>query len=969
MRNSQLQRAIRLALDAGALAGDVKSAAPMAALLALGAVSLPALAQDDKVAAGSEKLETIVVTGSRIRRVDLETSSPVVTIDKAAIEKSGKLTVGDLVQEMPAISGAATNTRVNNGGGQGAATVSLRGLNSQRTLVLVNGHRLAAGSFDGTGPASDINAIPASLVERIEVLKDGASAVYGSDAIGGVVNFILRENYQGAEFAADYGVSDRDDGARRGVNFTFGHTSDRGSIMGGINYNKYDPVSAADRDFSKDATYLYSGSVSKRGSSRNPSGFIALPANLQAQFGCTSVSKTPGTNGTSLSNYRCYSGARDSFNYQKQNLILTPQERTSAFMVGNYKLTDGIEAYINVFNNKSTSQYALAPLPFDAQSDGIGVSKDNYYNPFGVDFGTDGAAINGGALRNRFTGLGQRVGNYTTSTFQGIFGLKGSIGDTSWTWDASYNYGHVGQQNITAGYVFYEGLRTALGPSFLDTDGVVKCGTPGNPVAGCTPLNIFDANSATSAAQLAPYSANPYTNALYILRQGEINLSGELFELPAGTVSLATGVSHRKEYSKFDVDYIAITRGAGGTCFISQEACATPLQGGFTVKEFYGELFIPVLKDAPFAQSLNLIVGSRYSDYNNSAGNNTSNKLAVEWRPLEDVLVRGTVSEVFRAPNISDLYAGAAGGAPSFADPCLRYQGGHPHACQNVPIGYVGTGLGQVTAVASGAVAAGVDLLPEQGKSFDFGVVYDPRWIEGLSVNLDVWRIYLNNTITPLQAQNVANICYNDDNSPFCGLIHRTPTGDVQFIQTPTVNLGRLDTKGVDLGFKYRLPETALGNFALSFESTYITQFDNDVAPGQGLQPIHVAGTYNRAYGNYARWRALAGVTWNLGNWDAGWRIHYVGPLSVGNADVRQGTSADGGFRGVEVHYGSQTEHSLTAGYNFDRINTRLDIGVDNLFDKQPPLFYQNNVINSNTDVNTYDTVGRFFWGRVTVKF
>ena len=962
MRNSQLQRAIRLALDAGALAGDVKSAAPMAALLALGAVSLPALAQDDKAAQGSEKLETIVVTGSRIRRVDLETSSPVVTIDKAAIEKSGKLTVGDLVQEMPAISGAATNTRVNNGGGQGAATVSLRGLNAQRTLILINGKRMAAGSFDGTGPATDINSIPASLIERVEVLKDGASAVYGSDAIGGVINFILRENYQGAELATDYGVSDRDDGERRGVNFTFGHTSDRGSIMGGINYNKYELASSGNRDFSKDATYLYSGVVSKRGSGRNPNGRVNLPANLQAQFGCRQVTKSSG-NGSSLSNYRCYSGATDSFNYQRQNLISTPQERASAFIVGNYKLTDGVEVYLNVFHNKTTSRFALAPLPFDASTDGVVISKDNYYNPFGIDFDVNTN------YQTRFTGLGQRVGNYTTATSQGLYGFKGNFGDSSWTWDTSFNYSHVGATRSSQGYVFYQGLVGALGPSFRDVDGVVKCGSAGAVIAGCTPLNIFNVNSPEGAAQLAPYVTTPYYNALYILRQGELNLSGELFELPAGAVSLATGASYRKEYSSAGVDFIAVTRGLGGTCFISQEACATPLAGGFTVKELYAELFVPILKDAPFAQSLNFIVGSRYSDYNTSAGNNTSNKFAIEWRPLEDVLVRGTVSEVFRAPNISELYAGTAGSAPIFRDPCIGYTGGHAHACQNVPIGYVGTGLAQTTGVGSGGIAAGIDLSPEKGKSFDFGVVYDPRWIEGLSVNVDVWRIYLNNLITGLAAQTVANVCYAVDDNPFCSYIHRNAGGDVNYVQVPTVNLGRLDTKGVDFGLKYRLPETAIGNFSVTFDSTYIGQFDNNTVPGSPLPTTHVAGKYNVAYGNYARWRALAGVNWNLGSWDANWRIHYVGPLSIGNEDVRQGTSADGGFPGVELRFGAQVEHSLALGYNFDKINTRIDVGVDNVFDKQPPLFYQNNVLNSNTDVNTYDTLGRYYWARVSVKF
>jgi outer membrane receptor protein involved in Fe transport len=348
-------------------------------------------------------LETIVVTGSRIRRVDLETASPVVTIDKIAIEKSGKLTVGDLLQEMPAISGAATNPRVNNGGGSGASTVSLRGLGSNRTLVLVNGRRFVTNGF-----ASDVNSIPANLIERIEVLKDGASAVYGSDAIGGVVNFILRENYQGAEFTLDYGVSDRDDGARKGASFTFGHSSDRGSLMAGVNYNQFDSVSSGDRDFSKLATYFSSGAVGQvAGSSRNPNGFISLPANLAAQLGCaTATLKQPVTGKTSVSDYRCYTGA-DAFNYQAVNLVLTPQERTNLFVIGNYKLSDSVSAYLEAFHTKTVSNFAIAPLPFDARTDAVVISKDNYYNPFGTDFGSDGTNTYR-IFRSRFTTLGQR---------------------------------------------------------------------------------------------------------------------------------------------------------------------------------------------------------------------------------------------------------------------------------------------------------------------------------------------------------------------------------------------------------------------------------------------------------------------------------------------------------------------------------------------------------------------------------
>src|SRR6476620_2749275 len=228
-------------------------------------------------------LDRLEVTGSRIRRVDAENASPVITLDRAAIEKTGKLTIGDLVQELPAIAGAATNPTVNNGGGTGASTVDLRGLGSQRTLVLINGRRvLRRGGADG---GADVNAIPAPAVERIEVLTVGASSVYGSDAIGGVVNFIMRKDFEGLEASVDYGISDRNDGERQGGSFTFGQVGEKGNIIAGVNYNKFDSISSGDRDFAKDATYLYGGYITKLGSSRNPRGRISLDANLAAQYG------------------------------------------------------------------------------------------------------------------------------------------------------------------------------------------------------------------------------------------------------------------------------------------------------------------------------------------------------------------------------------------------------------------------------------------------------------------------------------------------------------------------------------------------------------------------------------------------------------------------------------------------------------------------------------------------------------
>ena len=953
---TKLSSAVRLALSLGA----VIAAGSSASVFAQDASPTGQAAAASK----TKTLDTVVVTGSNIRRVDLETSNPVLVLDRAAIQASGKQTLGDLIQEIPAVAGAATNPRVNNGGGAGSSTVSLRGLGSQRTLILVNGKRVVN---------NDVNAIPASMVERIEVLKDGASATYGSDAIGGVVNFILRSDYQGAQISANVGTSDRADGDSSGYSATFGTSSDKGNIVAGIDYNKFDQISSANRDFSKHAFYLSSGVVSNQGSSRNPGGRLYFPAAVRAEKGCKSGTLSGPVSGiTTDANYRCYHSS-DSYDYASQNLIQTPQERTNVFALANYNFSDNVQGYFDAFYNKTASNFAIAPLPFDAQVDGVTISGQSYYNPYqGTEFSKAGKEF-----RTRFTSLGQREGHYSTTTGQVVAGLKGSFGsDSSWQWNADIDYGHVSSPHSSQGYLNYADLRQALGPSFLDpATNTVTCGVPGTPIAGCTPVNIFNVKDPGTIAQLKKYSAQPFYTSLYISKRAEASANGNLFALPAGEVSLAVGVDYDKEYQNNGVDYIA-TAGAspGGTCQVSQEACSAPTLGGFNYKEAYFELFVPVLADLPLIKSLNVTVGARYSDYS-SVGSTTNAKFAVEWRPFNDLMLRGTVAGLFRAPSVSDLYAGQSGNAPQYNDPCNGYTGGHAAACANVPTdGSFGQADSQTTGVVSGSVLAGVKLKPEYGKSFDFGAVYDPSWLPGFSASVDLYRVTLNDNIGTLSVQTALNSCYGSGASPFCQYIHRTNSGDVSYINQPTLNLGTLNTKGVDASFKYKIPHFDVfgqnyGDLSTSLDSTYLIRFDNDTAPGNAGDVVeHLAGHYNNGYGNYARFRGLGSLTWNNGPWSANWRTQYIGAVTVGSPDVTQGSQIDAAIPGSTKRFGPQIYHNVSLGYNIAAYKTRVDFGVNNLFDLQPPNFYQNG-LNANTDVNTYDTIGRYFWGRVTVTF
>ncbi len=420
------------------------------------------------------------------------------------------------------------------------------------------------------------------------------------------------------------------------------------------------------------------------------------------------------------------------------------------------------------------------------------------------------------------------------------------------------------------------------------------------------------------------------------------------------------------------MDEAVLINPADLTCSGPQSVCGAPTQGGFNVKEAYAELLIPILKDQPFAHSLNLDLGDRYSSYN-LFGSTNNWKVALEYKPIEDLLIRGTVSKVFRAPTVTNLFAGPSSDSPTAVDPL------NPNCAAS--------GTCQVSGIVTGSQYANQNfgtntkLSPENGKSYDYGFVYDPSWLSGLSVNADYYRIVLDNLIVAGTgtAQTILDKCYQGGTTPVgptCSLIKRTSQGLIQFIYEAPFNSGTLETKGVDFGASYRLPETSFGNFRLGAQATYIQAYNIT----QGGLTLGYAGHYDKAFGNFARWRALAAnLDWNLGAFSANYQARYIGDINVGfktpnfggsSAAVDGATDAGGdAYIGSPFHYGSMLYHNVSFGYNIEPLNTLVQVGVDNVANKQPPLFYLNNVINANTDTSTYDTIGRFFWGKITVKF
>ncbi|WP_426701019.1 TonB-dependent receptor domain-containing protein [Rhodanobacter sp. Col0626] len=909
----------------------------------------------------AKTLQSVVVTGSLIRRVDVETASPVVTLDRATISNSGKPVLGDVLQQMPSISGNATNPQNNsNGGGvasplleggDGASRVSLRGLGINRTLVLVNGQRMAN---------PDLNLIPPEMIERVDVLAEGASTVYGSDAIGGVVNFILRKDFQGAQVSLNDGISSHGDAQRHGFNLTAGATGDRFSIAGGLDYNKYDAVLGRRRSFSKQQLYLSSGSVVAAGSSSIPTGRIQLPAAIAGQYGCDI--NTSGTadvtlaqgNGSAQGDYRCRLGS-DTYNYAALNYIQTAQKRTNGFVLGSFDFTDSLTGFVDAFYNHTVSSGQDAPSPVGT-GDGLIISADNPINPFGVTFSQSpiaGDPNSGYSFQTRLTGAGTRVHSYKTDTGQINAGLRGNFGqDSSWIWDASVNYSHTQREQRDTNEVDIPALQASVDNG----------------------ANIFNQADPSVGEQLRGGVKSPLYVFTQATKQAQIDASGELGDLPGGPMQLSVGALYRKQTMNYTVSSFAVLDPVTTTCGILQEACGSPARGDLNVKEVYAETLIPLLSELPWVHALNLDIGIRSSNYS-TTGTTTNGKIALEWRPSTDLLLRGTISQVFRSPNLDELYDGRTLVQPNLNDPCVGRTAAelaqHAAACQSVPVNWGGNSPAQVNTFYSGAATVGATLKPEKGKSIDLGLVYDPDWLPGLSTSVDFWHIYLSDTLTAIQADTVVNACFNDNANPYCSFIQRQGTnsrtpGQVFLINTPVVNLGNLNTTGIDYTLRYKVPHFNLGssdpgNFRAGLSTSYTSSYKINATPGEpGAKAVNYAGTYTPQFGNISRWRGTVTLNWEKGNWNAQWQSRYINKLTALNADAV--------FAGVNIPMASVTYHSIQLGYAVPSIHTRFDIGVDNLSNKLPPLIYQNGA-NYNVDTATYDVLGRYYWARATVKF
>ncbi|MCV2360683.1 TonB-dependent receptor [Paucibacter sp. TC2R-5] len=940
------------------------SAIGAAVFIVIGTMAAAAQAQT----AEAQQLERIEITGSRIKRIDAETSQPVFSLNREALQATGLTSVGEMIQQI-STNGSALNSSFNNGG-NGESQVSLRNLGSGRTLVLVNGKRWVGGT--GLGGAVDLNTIPTAAVERIDVLKDGASATYGSDAIAGVVNVILRKSFEGMEFNGYTGQYGKGDGKRQSVDLTIGGNSGKVRSVLGMAYVKEDALGAGDRDIS--AVPVVNTGVTF-GSSTIPGGRFGLcKGTFSSVTGlCTGGESRPGgaagqftyDPGKVGNDWRAYS-AKDNYNFAPDNYLVTPQERASVFGRVQYDISDKITAsMMAVFNNRKSEQL-LAAMPIvlgtgpgaGSIPKTIAISKDSMYNPFGLDVSR---------VQRRAVETGGRSYKQDVNTSGFNAGLEGSFTmlERDFSWDAGATYGRNSQQDTTKGLFNLLAMRSALGPSMLDGKGVPTCVSKAGDIAtrvpDCVPMNLLGGVGSITPGMLGYTSFEAHDLRGSTMSQVYANMSGDLVKLPAGMASIALGVERRSESGYDRPDALIASGNTTGNA-------RTATDGSYNVKEAFGELSIPLLKGLPFAKMIDLSVATRYSDYSNF-GSTTNSKAGLRWQVVDSFMVRGNWGQGFRAPSISELYQGVSDSFPTLGDPCSTTNGGgyakltaeqkgRCHA-QGVPVGGYDQGNSQIRI----SVGGNTNLKPESSTTKTLGVVFAPGFLTGFDVSLDWWKIDIKDGIETIGASTILDRCIKEGQAAFCSAFTRNPGGAINTLLSAGLNYATTKVEGYDMTINYRLPKTSFGTFGLVLDSTYMKDFTDSSGENR------VGKYFNRD--NYWRLRSNLNANWSYGDFGATWGARYFGAQTedcsrltgVGLDNLCSSPSTD--TTDATNRIGAVVYHDVSASYRAPWKGT-ITLGVNNLFDKNPPISYS--TANNSFDPQ-YMIPGRFLYVRYGQKF
>lgn len=934
--------------------------------------------QNNAVALGQ-----ISVVGTRIRSTAVAQPRPIEIMNAKQIEATGLTNVGQVLQQITS-SGTATNARIDVGG-NGETQLDMRNLGPNRVLILVNGKRWVTG-LDGT---VDLDQIPTSVIESIQVLKDGATAIYGSDAIAGVVNIITKKSFVGAQaraYLGQYNYGGKWDGQTQQFSYTMGYGGNQGNILFDVQYDQNDEITNCARPIScvpEYGTPVASGIGPQgqyiffppQGSSLYTNTALC-PPNRQGQPRCD-LTVIPGTLGNSIADFQRFTPA-DEFNYAQLYDLVAPNQSTNLYVQGSYSFNPNISFHSTAMYNHHVDIERYSPVNLvigGGEQEGSLISATNPYNPFGFDLNGNittpqpgQAALVEAVLRpiaggfRRFTATDNTF--YYNGGFDGSFGL----GSRNFIWNADYVFGRSMDWTLTpTGEINLSRLATALGP-------VSNCG-PGTPNPDCVPFAFF--GSAQQTPAMFDYvRAQTQNTSDESLRDYEFNLSsGDLADLPGGPLGFNVGYEYRQLAGDTHPDSLqaigAATDGGG-----------QPTSGMYTVKSLYGELDVPLVANVPLIKEMDVDLAVRTSRFS-TFGTNTTRQAGFKWQPDDQLLLRASWAQGFRAPNISELFSPQSLGDATLNDPCNATslvtepaQVAANCAAHGVPATY----NQPITNEIDGDVLNGgnPNVQPETSESRSLGFVFNPDVLPGFNMNADYFKINVSNLISSFGALNILDACYVADIPNFCDLITRNAQGDITELVDTEINVGDISTSGIDVGASYAF-NTSVGSFKLDFQSTFTRNYDLTIPnPLGGSTTYHEIGwAIGQNYQGFPKNKSNLSLNWNMGDWSALWRLRYISALIEDCTGYTQyGVCSDpnpdhllydGSGMVPTNHLGATTYDDASVSYSLDSINSVLTLGANNLFNKEPPVSYTAH--NESFIPTIYDIPGRFVYFRITTKF
>ncbi|KGJ99292.1 TonB-dependent receptor [Thalassotalea sp. ND16A] len=869
----------------------------------------------------NQDMEVIAVTGSRIKR-QRETPSPVQDLDAEALNQTGSLSLGEVLQTLPSV-GSSLNGNGSSGTSHGTSSLNLRNLGANRSLVLVNGQRWVNGAGTrGFRDFVDMNTIPQAIVNRVEVLQDGATAIYGADAIAGVVNIYTHSDFVGTKIKTYYGQSSEGDRESVNLDLLWGKDFGDSNLMFAASYSDQKPVYTQDRALT---------AVPLNGlTSATPEGLFredGLAGIVDFDVPAGGITRDAGIDGSDISNWRATT-SDDKYNRYYNNYVVGPSERTALYaqaLVPFDNVNLRIEALYN--QRKSDQQFSEA-LSAVRGSRGFSIANDPSVNPFGVEF--SGSDFRHSAF---FRDNGYRVNAQDVETTRLGIGLDGEVGN-DWSWDAYLSWAQNKGEFTSNNQMHLDKL--ALGLRACDTSDIE--GDVSDLAVGCVPVNLFNplTDDMVNYINFTGHDKNEASQVDFTL-----NATGFLFELPAGDLAMAVGIEYRKEKGEDTPDSVISSAPRLNSYRTTSSSPRLGTVGEYDLKEAYIELSVPLLEGEPMAEYLELSLATRYSDYS-TFGSTTNSKAGVLYTPTEGLSFRGTWAEGFRAPSILELFEGQRVTFNPVVDPCAEDKS--LPGCTGVPESYQQEDSNvQIT-------TGGNNLLqPETSENTSFGLIYMPTFFDDFSITVDWYDIDIDNTISEFGSQNILDLCaYTNKN---CEVITRNSLGEIDNIVDGPVNINKTSVSGMDVVMKYGMANQT-GEWDFSVNVSKLNELTEVSTLSDGsTQEVDLVGTA-ASRESYPEWRGALSASWKHNDWFAAYSARYIG----GTTEMVSNEPRD---------IGSVTYHNISGGYHFDN-GLSFKLGINNVADKQPPSSFTNK--NINFDQNTYDPIGRFFFVQVDYK-